>query len=109
MSVTFSLTDQSRSTVQSEACGSKHALSMNIRRFKLSQLQPRGWMPEQLTIPWGPLSVWRNPYDIAYVDATRVSFAALLRDYISQGRPVVLRNAMLATISSPQCQKAFRM
>lgn len=43
------------------------------------------------------------------VDARRTSLADLIQNYFAKGRPVVLRNALLATSKDPSCIEAQRL
>ena len=80
-------------------------LSHSVARAS-SQRLPRGWHPEVLTIPWGPLATWRDPGHVKTVDATTTSLRDIIRDYVAVGQPVVIRNALLNT---DQCRNAMRL
>ena len=71
---------------------------------------PTGWASgddDGMTVPWGPLRTWVDPHQVDVVDARNTSLADLHRRYVAAGRPVVIRNALLATAAEPECQEAI--
>eukprot|EP00750_Incisomonas_marina_P033573 INCI9903.3.p1 GENE.INCI9903.3~~INCI9903.3.p1 ORF type:complete len:914 (+),score=125.08 INCI9903.3:211-2952(+) len=70
---------------------------------------PKGWLPTADTIDWKVLGSWEDPLVVDSVDARRSSLADLIHNYFAKGRPVVLRNALLATAKYPTCIEAQRL
>jgi len=75
----------------------------------VAEVLPRGWVSHQQTVPWGPLATWRDDGLVDIVDATEISLAAIIKGWIAPGKPVVIRNALAATVHQPECRDALRL
>lgn len=70
--------------------------------------QPSGWMySAKSTVDWGPLATWEDPGQVDVVDGRQISLQDVIHDYISMGRPVVIRNALLT--DDDRCAAAIRL